>query len=150
MYIYIYTIAHTCARTHIYTHKGFPGGSDKRESAWNAGDSGSIPGSGNPLQKGMATHSSILAWDIPWTEESGWLQSMEWQRSDTTEQLSLQNHTKLHRYYYSGWGKGRPWVLKMNQVQVNYCKKNPKESNLGNAISADLLIDSLVACLVAF
>ena len=33
-----------------------------------------------PLQKGMATHSSILAWRIPWTEESGGLQSMGLQR----------------------------------------------------------------------
>ena len=30
----------------------------------------------DPLEKGMATHSSILAWDIPWTEEPGRLQSM--------------------------------------------------------------------------
>ena len=34
----------------------------------------------DPLKKGMATHSSILAWIIPWTEESGGLQSMESQR----------------------------------------------------------------------
>ena len=34
----------------------------------------------DPLQKGMATHSSILAWRISWTEESGRLQSMELQR----------------------------------------------------------------------
>ena len=33
-----------------------------------------------PLEKGMATHSSILAWRIPWTEESSRLQSMELQR----------------------------------------------------------------------
>ena len=41
----------------------------------------------NPLEKGMATHSSILAWRIPWTEEPGGLQSMGSQRvgSDTTE-----------------------------------------------------------------
>ena len=31
----------------------------------------------DPLEKGIATHSSILAWRIPWTEESGGLQSME-------------------------------------------------------------------------
>ena len=30
-----------------------------------------------PLEKGMTTYSSILAWRIPWTEEPGWLQSME-------------------------------------------------------------------------
>ena len=34
----------------------------------------------DPLEKGMAAHSSILAWEIPWTEESGGLQSMGWQR----------------------------------------------------------------------
>ena len=34
----------------------------------------------DPLEKGMATHSSILAWRIPWTEEPGRLQSMESQR----------------------------------------------------------------------
>ena len=37
---------------------------------------GLIPGSGNPLEKEMATHSSILAWEIPWTEETGGLQYM--------------------------------------------------------------------------
>ena len=42
-----------------------------KESACSVGDPGSIPGSGcqeNPLENGMATHSSILAWRIPWTE----------------------------------------------------------------------------------
>ena len=57
--------------------KGFPGGSDSKESACNAGDSGSIPGSGRFPGVGMATHSSILAWRSPWTEEPGGLQSTE-------------------------------------------------------------------------
>ena len=56
----------------------------QRANACNAGDSGSIPGSGrsheDPLEKGMATHSSVLAWRIPWTEEPGGLQSMGSQR----------------------------------------------------------------------
>ena len=34
----------------------------------------------DPLEKGMVTHSSILAWGIPWTKEPGRLQSMGWQR----------------------------------------------------------------------
>ena len=50
---------------------GFPGGSDDKESACNAGVPGSIPGSGRSPEEGMATHSSILAWRIPWTEELG-------------------------------------------------------------------------------
>ena len=39
----------------------------------------------DPLEKGMATHSSILAWRIPWTEEPGRLQSLESQELDMTE-----------------------------------------------------------------
>ena len=39
----------------------------------------------DPLEKEMATHSSVLAWRIPWTEEPGGLQSMWSQESDTTE-----------------------------------------------------------------
>ena len=38
-----------------------------------------------PLEEGMATHSSILAWRIPWTEEPVRLQSTGWQKLDTTE-----------------------------------------------------------------
>ena len=34
----------------------------------------------DPLEKGMATHSSFIAWEIPWMEEPGRLQSIEWQR----------------------------------------------------------------------
>ena len=41
----------------------------------------------DPLEKEMATHSSILAWRIPWTEELGGLQSMGRKESDTTERL---------------------------------------------------------------
>jgi len=52
-----------------------------KPSAYNAGDPGLIPGSGRfPLEKEMATHSSTLAWKIPWTEEPGRLQSMGSQR----------------------------------------------------------------------
>ena len=42
----------------------------------------------DPLEEGIATHSSILAWRIPWTEEPGGLQSIGHKESDTTEQLS--------------------------------------------------------------
>ena len=39
----------------------------------------------DPLEKGMATHSSILAWEIPWTEEPGGLQVHGVAKSDTTD-----------------------------------------------------------------
>ena len=45
-------------------------------------------GQEDSLEKGTATHSSILAWEIPWMEESGGLQSMQLQESDTTERLN--------------------------------------------------------------
>ena len=54
---------------------GFPGGSDGKKSAFDAGDQVLSLGCEDPLEKGMATHSSILAWRIPWTEESGRLYS---------------------------------------------------------------------------
>ena len=59
---------------------GFPGGSHGKESVCNAGDPGSISGSGRPPGEGMDTHCSILAWRIPWTEELGGLQSLGSQR----------------------------------------------------------------------
>ena len=49
-------------------------------NAGDARDTGSIPGSGRSLKKEMATHSSTLAWKIPWTEEPGRLQFMGLQR----------------------------------------------------------------------
>ena len=58
----------------------FPGGSDGKVSARNAGNLGLIPGLEDPLEKEMAIHSSTLAWKIPWTEEPDGLQSMVLQR----------------------------------------------------------------------
>ena len=67
------------------------------------------------LEKGMATHSSIRAWRIPWTEEPGRLQSMGLKKSHMTEQLSLsvnimkKKQTHRYREQVSGYpvGKGQ-------------------------------------------
>ena len=64
----------------IIERQAFCGGSDGKVSVYNAGDPGSIPGSGRSPGEGNAIHSSILAWKIPWTEEPGRLQSMGSQR----------------------------------------------------------------------
>ena len=53
-----------------------PCGSNSKESACDARDQGSIPRLEVPLEKGMAIHSSILAWRVPWTEKPGGLQSV--------------------------------------------------------------------------
>jgi len=51
----------------------FSGGSDSKQSACNAGDLGSVPGWEGPLEEGMATHSSILAWRIPMDRGAWWV-----------------------------------------------------------------------------
>ena len=65
MYAYIYNL---------------PGDSDHKESICNAVDTGLICGQEDPLEKEMANNWSILAWEIPWTEETGDLQSTGLQR----------------------------------------------------------------------
>ena len=62
----------------FWAQLGFPCSSDSKESAYNAKNLGSIPG--DLLEEEMATQSNILAWRIPWTEETGRLQSMVSQR----------------------------------------------------------------------
>ena len=57
-------------------------------------------GRDDPLEKGLATLSSILAWRIPWTEEPGGLQSMGSQRVGHTEQLT-HTHTHTHTHMFS-------------------------------------------------
>ena len=51
----------------------FSGCSGSKNSTCNVGNLGSIPGREDPLEEGMATHSSTLSWRIPWTEEPGGL-----------------------------------------------------------------------------
>ena len=64
------------ARQFPQRHWGFPGGSDSKESACNAGNWVQFIGWEDPLEKEMAPHSIILAWRIPWTEKYGRLQSV--------------------------------------------------------------------------
>ena len=79
---------------------GFLGNLDSKESVCNAGDLGLIPRE-DPLEKGMATHSSIFAWILPWTVEPGRLQSLGSQRirhdlaTDQQQQPFYQNQADL-------------------------------------------------------
>ena len=57
----------------------------KRQSEVWEGPEGRYCGVSLSLEKGMATHSSILAWRIPWTEEPGRLQFLGWQNPNMTE-----------------------------------------------------------------
>ena len=65
----------------ITNYWGFPGGSDGKKNPPSMQEiQVRSLGWEDPLEKGVATHSSILAWRIPWTEEPGGLQSMRSQR----------------------------------------------------------------------
>ena len=77
---------------------GFPGGSDGKQSTRNGGDQGSILGQEDPLEEGMATPCSLLAWRTAWTEEPGGLQSLG---SHMTEQLGAAQYVVLMVTLYS-------------------------------------------------
>ena len=68
--------------------KGLPGGSVVKNllAMWET--LVQSPGPEHPLEKEMATHSTILSWEIPWTKEPGGLQSMELEASAMTEGLN--------------------------------------------------------------
>ena len=71
----------------------FPGGSDGKASAYNAGDLGSIPASGRSPGEGNGNHSTILAWKIPWTEDPGRLHTVH---GVTESRTRLSDFTSLH------------------------------------------------------
>ena len=76
----------TTGKTILYfKEKNHTLSSDSKESAYNAGDPGLIPGLEDPLEKRVATHSSIPAWRIPWTEEPAGCSSWGCKESDMTE-----------------------------------------------------------------
>ena len=89
-----------------YRHyKGLPWWLSGKESACNA-DMGLIPRLEDPLQEGMETHSSFLAWRIPWTEGPGGLQCMGSQRvrhNLVIKQQTPYSHEQfsLHQAYFS-------------------------------------------------
>ena len=64
--------------------EGFPGGSVVKGPLTSARDTGSNLGQEDPLEKKTTTYSSVLAWEIAWTEEPSGLQSIRSQGSDIT------------------------------------------------------------------
>ena len=74
--------------------RDFPGGSEGKVSAYNAGDLGSIPGSGRSPGEGNDNLLSILAWKIPWAVEPGRLYS-PWGHKE----LDMTEHLHFHFSY---------------------------------------------------
>ena len=84
-------------------------------------------GQEDPLEKGMATHSSVLAWRIIWTEEPGGLQSMEWQ-SQTRLSNEACRHNYLKKVTGQNWGeKKKSWVSFCLFASVVYILKQKSE-----------------------
>ena len=79
---------------------GFPGGSDDKDCACNAGDLGSIPGLGRSPAEGNGNPLQYSFLEIPWTEEPGELQSMGRKESAMTERLT-HTHTHTHTESFS-------------------------------------------------
>ena len=80
----------------------------------SAGDLGSVPAGEDPLEKGMATHSSILAWRIPRTEESGGLQFMG---SQTVRHDRATNSLALPEKRGNGLKSFRLWYVSMPESE---------------------------------
>ena len=102
--------------THELICLGLPWRLSGKESPCQAGDLGSIPGSGRSLGEGNGTHSSILAWRVPWTEEPGRLHSMDCKESDMIEQLNHHYHwysclkANNFKWYSTRFSKCIPWI----------------------------------------
>ena len=96
---WIWALTQLLRKGGYYRVWGLPRWLSGKQSTCNAGDMGSIPGSGrsqgweDPLEKEMATHSHILAWQMPWTEEPVGYSPWGCKESDTdmTEQLNNTN-----------------------------------------------------------
>ena len=93
MLIYIYIYIYIYTQTHIWDFQG--GTSGKEPACWCRRHETWVRSLGweDPLEEGIATHSSILAWGVPWTEEPGGLQYMGLQELDTTERVTHHQHT---------------------------------------------------------
>ena len=104
------TIPGSDTKPFLSAERGFHGGSVGKNPPASAGDKSSIPGWGRPPEEGVAAHSSLLAWRIPWTEEPGGLQS-----TGSQSWAGLSDSTPLQRGLSRSVANpclcARPWSL---------------------------------------
>ena len=106
-------------------HFSHPGGSDSKESACNAGDLGSIPGSGRSPGEGMATCSGILVWRMPWTDKPGGLQFMGLQTVRHDWAANTHTHTSTEKSVL-------PWQIQDKRLLFFMISATCRAVNTGN------------------
>ena len=89
---------------------GLPGGLAVKNPSANSGDTGQSLGWEDPLEEGMATHSSILAWRLPWTEEPDGLQSMGSQR--------VRQDLAIEHMHEAGYFWAFPGLMYSKDIQI--------------------------------
>ena len=97
----------------------------------------------DPLEEETATHSSILAWRIPWREELGRLQSMGLQESDTTELLNLwMIFSQISRFSRSVVSDSvTPWITaRQASLSITNSRSSPKLMSIESVMSSSHLI----------
>ena len=90
------------------------GGLSGKEPAWQYRRQFQSPGWKDPLEKEMATYSSVLAWEIPWTEGNGGLQSMGSQR--VGHNLATEQQEPINSVIVSG----EQWRDSATHIQVTF------------------------------
>ena len=115
----------------LHLTQDFPGGSVVKNLPANAGDArdmGLIPGSGRSPDRVMATHSSILAWEIPWTEEPGGLQipriaksQTNWAAESTCKRTHKHTHTHAHTHTHTPLNTER----NHKDINITWCNCEP-------------------------
>ena len=102
----------------------------------------------DPLEEEMATHSSILAWEILWTEESGRLQSMGSQRVDTTEHTHTQAHVLIRTIVILNQTQGTFGSLGASCIKGRLCSqgRQTQEKALRKARQLSMVFSSKAAC----
>ena len=126
----------------IIHDKSVKGSSSGSEYACNVGDAWDI-GLVSWRRK-MESHSRILAWEIPWTEEPGWLQSWGCKESDTTEQLNTYTH-RCHIFSHImiiGWTY---WYWGIESEVCNYYPERHANTIMINATVywQEVMLDSI-------
>ena len=114
----VWNVLETYYSTVLYSQLGFPGGTSGKEPTCQCrrpkGHRVQSLGQEDPLEEGMATHSSILAWIIPWTEEPGGLQSIGSQRvghSRSDLAPTSQSWLDMESTWFPGLAFASCWML---------------------------------------